>query len=265
MNPGPDDASRPLAESTVVDHLEHCERLSEEVARFANLLETTTPELAVPSCPGWNVAGLALHLGTVHRWADQLVRSLAPTRVPASEMGLDEGPADAEWLRRGGATLVQTLRSADPAAPMWAWGPDQHVRFWSRRQLHETLVHRFDLELANGNPPSSPPSVAADTIDEFLGNLAAAEYFSPSVALLRGDGESILFRAIDTDRAWTVVLHSDGFDVRAGQHPATATVSGPASVLSLVVYRRLGLTSADLELKGSHELVDFWLANSALG
>ena len=126
---------------------------------------------------------------------DQLVRSLAPTRVPASEMGLDEGPADAEWLRRGGTTLVQTLRSADPAAPMWAWGPDQHVRFWSRRQLHETLVHRFDLELANGNPPSSPPVSLADTIDEFLGNLAAAEYFSPS-ALLRGDGESILFRVI---------------------------------------------------------------------
>jgi hypothetical protein len=25
---------------------------------------------------------------------------------------------------------------------MWAWGPDKHARFWSRRMLHETAVHR---------------------------------------------------------------------------------------------------------------------------
>ena len=76
-----------------MDHLEHCEHLSEEVERFAALLETAPPELAVPSCPGWNVADLALHLGTVHRWADQLVRDLrAHALIPASEMGLDKGP-----------------------------------------------------------------------------------------------------------------------------------------------------------------------------
>ena len=245
-----------------MDHLEHCELLSNEVERIAALVETTPPELAVPSCPGWTAADLALHVGTVHRWAEQLVRRLAPMRIPASEMGLDEGPVDGEWLRRGGAALLETLRSADPLSPMWAWGADQHVRFWSRRQLHETLVHRFDIELAKGGRPSSPADVVADTIDEFLGNLAAAEYFSPSVAHLRGNGESILFRATDADRAWTVELHSDRFEVRAGQRPSTATVSGPATLLSLVLYRRLAL--ACLDVKGSHDLVVFWLANSAL-
>ena len=63
---------------------------------------------------------------------------------------------------------------------------------------------------------------------------------------------------------WTVGLHPDRFDVRAGQRSATASLSGPAAALSLVVYRRLALSSADLDVKGSHDLVDFWIANSAL-
>ena len=149
--------------------------------------------MSVPSCPGWAVHDLALHLGTVHRWAEELVRVRATTRIPSSDMGLDEGPVDGEWVRRGGEALLRTLRATDPAASMWAWGADQHARFWSRRQLHETLVHRFDLELAEGRSPSAPAHLAADTIDEFLANLARAEYFSPNVSRLRGNGESILF------------------------------------------------------------------------
>jgi hypothetical protein len=33
---------------------------------------------------------------------------------------------------------------------------------------------------------------------------------------------------------------------------------------SLVVYRRLSLAGADLDVEGSRDLVDFWIANSAL-
>jgi uncharacterized protein (TIGR03083 family) len=247
-----------------MDHLEHCDLLEGEVERFAALVETAPRSMSVPSCPGWTVDDLALHLGTVHRWAEQLVRVRAPTRVASSEMGLEEGPADGEWVRRGGAALLKTLRSANPGASMWAWGADQHARFWSRRQLHETLVHRCDLELAQGDRPSVPAHLAADTIDEFLDNLAAAEYFSPNVARLRGVGESILFRATDTGHAWTVGLHPDRFEVRVGEHPSTATLSGPAAMLSLVVYRRLSLDGADLDVEGSRDPVDFWIANSAL-
>jgi len=35
-------------------------------------------------------------------------------------------------------------------------------------------------------------------------------------------------------------------------------------MLSLVVYRRLSLDGADLDVEGSRDLVDFWIANSAL-
>jgi len=247
-----------------MDHLEHCDLLEGEVERFAALMETAAPSMSVPCCPGWAVHDLALHLGTVHRWAEQLVRVRATARVPSSEMGLDEGPVDGDWVRRGGEALLRTLRAADPAASMWAWGADQHVRFWSRRQLHETLVHRFDLELAEGRSPSAPAHLAADTIDEFLSNLAAAAYFSPKVVLLRGNGESIAFRASDTGQAWTVALRPDRFDVGAGEQPAAATLSGPAAALSLVLYRRTLLAASGLEVEGRRDLIDFWIENSAL-
>ena len=247
-----------------MDHLEHCELLQGEVERFAALVDTAPPSLAVPSCPGWTVEDLGRHLGTVHRWAEHLVRVQAAARIPSSEMGLDEGPVDGEWLRRGGTDLLRTLRAADPDVAMWAWGSDQHVRFWSRRQLHETLVHRLDLELARGLQPLVPGYVAADTIDEFLSNLAAAAYFSPKVVLLRGNGESIAFRASDTGQAWTVALRPDRFDVGAGEQPAAATFSGPAAALSLVLYRRTLLAASGLEVEGRRDLIDFWIENSAL-
>jgi hypothetical protein len=147
---------------------------------------------------------------------------------------------------------------------MWAWGSDQHVRFWSRRQLHETLVHRFDLEIAVGHHPAAAANVAADTIDEFLVNLARAEYFSPTVALLRGSGESIVLRATDTGNAWTLRLDPDRFEVLAGEQRATASVSGRAVAMALVLYRRLPLADSDLKVAGARGLVEFWVANSAL-
>ena len=247
-----------------MDHLEHCDRLAVEIERFAALVETVSPSTPVPSCPGWTADDVALHLGTVHRWAEHLVRVRAATRIPSSDMGLDEGPVDGTWIRLGGAALLGTLRASDPADSMWAWGSDPHVRFWSRRQLHETLVHRFDLELAEGHRPAAAASVAADTIDEFLVNLANAEHFSPKVARLRGSGESIVLHATDTGNAWTVRLDPDRFDVLAGEQPATASMSGPAVTMALVLYRRLPLADSELEVAGAHGLVEFWIANSAL-
>ncbi len=202
----------------------------------------------------------ALSTGGRNTWSV----SAPPTRIPSSEMGLDEGPVDGTWIRLGGAALLGTLRASDPANSMWAWGSDQHVRFWSRRQLHETLVHRFDLEIAEGHRPTAAAYVAADTIDEFLVNLANAEYFSPKVARLRGSGESIVLRATDTGNAWTVRLDPDRFDVLAGEQQATASMSGQAVTMALVLYRRLSLADSGLEVAGAHSLVEFWIANSAL-
>ena len=94
-------------------------------------------------------------------------------------MGLERGPANGEWIREGGSALLHTLRTTIPAAAMWAWGKDRRVTSWSRRQLHETLVHRLDMELATGGEPAALAFVASDTVAEFLDNLAGRRVLLP--------------------------------------------------------------------------------------
>ncbi|MGA3219861.1 MAG: maleylpyruvate isomerase family mycothiol-dependent enzyme [Acidimicrobiales bacterium] len=252
-----------------MEHLEHCDLLAGEVGRFAELVDSPPGsrgpfEVPVPSCPGWSIGDLTVHLGTVHRWAEHLVRARAQRRVPSREMGLAEADTSAGWLRTGGEALVATLRSADPEAAMWAWGPDHHVRFWSRRQLHETLVHRTDVELALGRSPAAEPAVAADAIDEFLVNLGSAAYFSPRVTSLRGNCEQLSFRATDEDREWSVTFQPEGFEVGGPAGSPAATVAGPALTLLLVLYRRLPVDAAGILTAGDRSLIELWWANSAL-
>jgi uncharacterized protein (TIGR03083 family) len=246
-----------------MNHAQHCDHLEVEIERFASTLDSADCDARVPSCPEWNVSELAGHLGTIHRWAEHLVRAVAPERIPSSQMGLELGPVSAEWLRSGGAALVSTLREGDPDAPMWAWGADQHLRFWSRRQLHETMVHRIDLELAVGAPIVVEPVVASDAIDEFLVNLKGASYFSPKVKEIHGPRQVLRFDANDADGSWTVEITEDGFIV--GDEKATdAELSGSAADLLMVLYRRRDLDGSGLTVRGDRGLIDFWLTHSAL-
>jgi len=248
-----------------MDFAEHCDRLEAEIERFAALLEVAEPDTNVPTCPEWSVSELARHLGSIHRWAEFLVRYESERRVPLASLGLDDSiPTDSAWILSGGADLLSTLRSANPEAPMWSWGQDQHVRYWPRRQLHETAIHRCDLEIALGLRPELDPAVAADAIDEFLANLAPSAAFSPSVRYLRGNGEALVFRATDVDRAWTAVLSPDSFAIRPGSDNAQASLLGTASRLALLLYRRVGLGDSGVITSGSDDLVAFWLEHSGL-
>ncbi len=252
-----------------MEHPQYCDLLAGEVERFAQLIDTGPAvkarlDVPVPSCPGWSLGDLTAHLGMVHRWAEHLVRARAPKRISSADMALGEAVPSAVWLRAGGEALVATLRAADPEVPMWAWGADQHVRFWSRRQLHETLVHRTDVELALGLTPEAEPAVAADAIDEFLVNLSGAAYFSPGVARLRGDGQRLSFRASGADREWSVTLRPEGFEIGGAAGAPDAVLTGPALGLLLVLYRRLPVGTAGLRVAGDRSLIEMWLANSAL-
>lgn len=254
-----------------MDHLAYCDLLAAEIDHYAGLVDTAGPQVTIATCPGWSLADLTAHLGMVHRWAEHLVRVRAQSRISSEEMGLGPPQATGPWIRSGGHALVATLRGCGPGVPMWAWGADHHACFWSRRQLHETLVHRVDAELALGASPAAPPSLAADAIDELLVNLAHAVRFSPRVANLRGSSETLVFRATDGERAWWAQLQPEGFEVgdggaAIGEGPveAQATVAGPALSLLLVLYRRLPLAGSGLGVTGDKALAEFWLANSAL-
>lgn len=85
---------------------------------------------------------------------------------------------------------------------MWAWGEDQHARFWARRMLFETLVHRVDAERAVGGESGIAPALAADGVDEFLVNLPYAGIFAPAVSKLNGSGETLAFQCTDSYTAF---------------------------------------------------------------
>jgi uncharacterized protein (TIGR03083 family) len=149
---------------------------------------------------------------------------------------------------------------------MWAWGADQHVRFWVRRMLFETLLHRVDAELALGLRPAVDRELAADGVDEFLVNLPFAAFFAPETANLRSSGgdRTIRFSCADLDREWLVRLRADGFGLdQEAAAPADATVSGSAEDLLLLVYGRLDLGAGRFQLEGDEQLLALWFANSS--
>jgi uncharacterized protein (TIGR03083 family) len=245
-----------------MNHAEHCDALALEVERFAVAMSLMSGDTVVATCPGWTVDDVAVHLGVIHRWAEELVRTRSTVRIPRATPSLDEVSVSPEWIRQGGRQLVETLRKADPDGEMWAWGLDQHVRFWSRRQVHETLVHRMDVELAGGVEPTADSALASDAIDEFLSNLQKVANSSAETSL-RGSGERLVFRASDLSSVWSITLREDGFDLIPAMGDYDVLVEGSSLELLLVVVRRRSIQDAALRITGDRNVVDFWLANSA--
>jgi uncharacterized protein (TIGR03083 family) len=248
-------------------HLAYCDRIPAIVHRFAEVAGELDPAARVPTTPDWSVADLARHIGGIHRWATSMVSVLSSERISASKLNLDI-PEDASalpaWVLAGAEPLVAALRSADPDAPMWAWGSDKHARFWSRRMIHETTVHRADAEFAAAYDPKIEPAIAVDGIDEFLDNLPHAAYFAPHVKDLRGAGERIILRADDADVVWTIKLAPDGFSWDHSDEGATVTLEAATADLYLLSWgRRKPEDLSRYRVTGDGELLDFWLERSS--
>src|SRR5262249_27389448 len=160
------------------------------------------------------------------------IRSLV--RVPSSEVELHE-PADdaglAGWLADGGTQLLDALGQADGDDAVWMWGADRHVRGWSRRMLHETTIHRVDVQRAAGGAPEVDAGVAVDGIDEILANLPHAAYFAPHLDDLRGDGETVCLEPTDRPTGWLVRLCPQGYYWERRRADADAMASGTVADL----------------------------------
>jgi uncharacterized protein (TIGR03083 family) len=244
-----------------VKYEQHCDELDREVDRFASALALADFAAPVPSCPEWSVADLAEHLGTVHRWAHELVRLRATKRI--ARIPTDVAAVDVEWLRSGGHALAHTLRAADPDEPMWAWGADQHVRFWARRQLHETLVHRIDLELAMGAVSNLDAAIALDAVDEFLENVKSDRDIAVRARSSHPEGERLEIRAADSSKCWGVVLSLDGYEFVGASSEPDAVLMAESTELLAALLRRRPLERCEVVIEGDKSLVDHWLRETA--
>jgi uncharacterized protein (TIGR03083 family) len=251
----------------VLDHDSLCERAEKEISAFAAVV-ADAPDVAaeVPTCPGWTVAELARHTGSIHRWATAIVATEAAGRMPFPEVDSPWSSADGwgQWLTAGAAPLLIALRAAGPLTAVWSWGPGRTSGWWARRMLHETTVHRADAELALGvDDPVVDPVVAADGIDEFLFNLPSARRPYPHLASLP-TGASLHLHATDTDGEWVIRFTDSGIDWQRGHEKATTAIRGPVASLLLFTYGRRPASDARLSVFGEETIPALWQEKTAL-
>jgi uncharacterized protein (TIGR03083 family) len=161
-------------------------------------------EATVPWVPEWTARDLVGHLGTVHRWATGILRA-GTTEPPPMEIR-EAPPEDAllDWYAAGLVELVATLRHTPAYAPAWHMSPaaDQVAASWARRQAHELVVHRMDLEAAAGvRHAPLDPVLAEDGVDELLAVVVPRWAHTEPLSQAQA---SCAVTATDTGRTWSV-------------------------------------------------------------
>ncbi len=221
------------------------EALRHEGARMTAAARVVSADAPVPTCPDWVARDLIRHMGGVHRWATGYV---AEARTEIRPGGLDEivgrWPGDeelADWFEAGYLGLVAALEAAPAGLRCWTFLPaPSPLAMWSRRQAHETAIHRVDTELAAGRPVGdvSPctAAFAADGVDELL------TCFVPrrSTGLRAEHPVTLGIQCVDGGGAWVLSIGPDGVTTSAGAAEAACTVRGAACDLYLALWNRAG-------------------------
>lgn len=256
-----------------MDTATHLETLRAEGAAFASAAEQAGLDAPVPSCPDWRVRDLVTHLTGVHRWTRTVIESGISSR-PSSEARspLFVPAPDAEAIdayRTAHAELIRALDDAEPDALAWTFfEAPSPVAFWTRRQAHETAIHRLDAELAAGCgafavtgsfSPGFAADFAADGIDELL-----VGFLGRAHGKLVGEPPMTVAFAPDDDPAsWTMYVTSDTPRTVPGVDPAADMVlRGPAGRLYALLWNRAD--TAGCRVEGRSELLDVWRQSAGI-
>ncbi|MER5450796.1 maleylpyruvate isomerase family mycothiol-dependent enzyme [Streptomyces sp. NPDC002766] len=239
---------------------EFLEILDREGRLLAVAAERAGTDAKVPTCPDWTVRDLLRHTGVVHRWAAGFVGDgYASPRAMGEAPELD-GAELLTWFRAGHRRLVDTLAGAPSDVECWHFLPaPSPLAFWTRRQAHETTVHRIDAEAARGGAPGEiGPAFAADGVDELLRGFHAR-----ARSRVRSERPRVLrVRATDVDGAvWTVRLTAEPpVTVRGESGGADCEVTGPAAQLYLSLWNRLPFPG----VTGDASVAALWRERSAV-
>lgn len=211
----------------------------------------------VPSCPAWTVTDLLGHLGRVHRWVEEMVRTRAAERAafppPPSP---EELPG---WYDEGLARLLVTLDHVDPDELVWNWmaSAPAPARFWPRRMAHETAVHRWDAENSFAGARPIDGALALDGVEEYLDIVSfVLEKASPDPEF----SGTLGLEATDAGFARTVTMRPRGLGRCDGVDHADAVVRASASDLLLWMCGRNPLGDGTVELEGDASVAQRWRA-----
>jgi uncharacterized protein (TIGR03083 family) len=219
-----------------VDHTQAIQVVAAEGRRIVQLGRTADHSARVPHMARWRLHDVIAHLGGVHLWAADIVRT-GTIDGKGFRKGRATGQELVGWYQAALTDLVVALTQADPAdvCPNFSPGSASTVGFWSRRQCHETTIHRYDVQAAAGEITPTDATVATDGIDEFLFVFART----------RGGwtvASPVALTASDTGASWTVrpAAKPGRIDVARGvaDDVRSAAVTGTAEHLVLSLWGR---------------------------
>lgn len=236
--------------------------LRTEGPAFHAAISEAPPDTPVLSCPGWTITDLTHHLGALYGWARALLErgGTEPSRPLEVPAGLPTGPAAARWWQQEFEALMARLDALDPEAPMWNWAPQpKKAGFWPRRLAHETVVHRWDAQMAAAAGEPIEPKLAVDGVSEVLDTwLPAGKRPGPAGRQWHG---MVRLVATDAGQEWFLRLRGEGVALLDtdtilddDQHPARVYATGTASDLLLALWGRIGFDV--LDVSGDAALLD---------
>ena len=234
--------TRPIGNLADMDRNDYLAALEADGAQFALACEAAGLAAVVPGCPEWTIADLVWHLAEVHDFwrtvvAEQLTgwdSYVQPPRPPDGDLVM--------FYRAGLAATVEVLRATDPATVVWTWSSDKTVAFVVRRMAHETMIHRWDAEMAAGLSSTLEPALASDGIDEFL-----THFIHDAAAEAAAVGGSVHIHCGDVRGEWTIREGADGaLDVTREHAKGDCAIRGAAGDILLALWRRTPLTSVDV-------------------
>jgi uncharacterized protein (TIGR03083 family) len=202
----------------------------------------------VPTCPEWTVGDLVRHVA--NGYLNVVVRQLRlPVETPVRDLG---GTPPLAALDSGYAEMLTEFTTRDPGDPAG--------RFWLRRMVHETAIHRVDAELAvTGAPTPIPEDLATDGVGEMLTEFLARETrtWTRDYAADLGDWGDRWVLVSAGDQGWRVTVRPEGVDVAPADTrrdvAATARISGAPGPLVCWLYNRGG--TGDVVLDGDAALI----------
>jgi uncharacterized protein (TIGR03083 family) len=201
----------------------------------------------------WDVRALVTHVGGIHRWAADIVRTCSSTADTEAGHAVGHGPADdelAEWFRAGHAALVETLRSAPPELDCVTFLPADSARhFWARRQAHETAIHRVDAEGAAGAVTPFAAEFAQDGIAEMLGGFARRRRTEDAPAATLG-------LAATDGPSWLITL--GGERIEGAPADDLSDTGGTIRGTSSDLYRWLWNRPSDAVVDGTEDVARLW-------
>ena len=228
-----------------------------ETSRISELIRSCDLATPVAHLGRWKIRDVAGHLGGVHRWAARIVRTRSADGPGFVKSKLD-GLELCDWFDAGASELLDAFRSNDrhEACPNFNPGSANTVAWWLRRQVHETTVHRWDIERALECTTPIDSTVAADGVDEFLDVFVRTRGKQRLVAPL-------LLSSTRPKRSWTLTparkpgrVDIDADIVVDGSLRPKAELSGPPDDLLLLLWGRLVLGQTELAITGDALVVD---------